>query len=142
MKKLPLCALSAGALFAILGTLTILYLSHRPEPFGLLFPLLWDMVMVGIGLGIIFRCEVARKAAFAWGIFCMIAMIAVGIVTVLWIIPQHPEALGTRRIVFMVVSIGFGVIFAIWQLLVLRSPTALSWNPTPPPPPRMSNMMR
>ena len=142
MKKLPFCTLSAGALFVILGTLTVFYLAPRPEPFGLLFPLLWDLVMVGIGLGIIFRCEVARKAGMIWSIFCVLASLAVGVVVFLWVMPQHPESLGTRRIVFMFVTVIFGVLFGAWQLLVLRSPTALTWNHTPPPPPRMSTMSR
>lgn len=143
MKKMPFCTLSAGALFAILGTLALFYLSPRPEPFGLLFPLLWDLVMVGIGLGIIFRCEVARKAGVIWGIFCIVVSLAVGVVTFLWVIPQHPESLGTRRIVFMFLAVGFGLLFGAWQLLVLRSPTALSWTKrTPPPPPRVSTARR
>lgn len=144
MKKLPFCALSAGALFAILGTLTLFYLAPRPEPFGLLFPLLWDLVMVGIGLGVIFRCEVARKAGVVWGIFCILVSLAVGVVAYLWILPQHPESLGTRRIVFMCLTVAFGVLFGAWQLLVLRHPTALPWSShrTPPPPPRMSTMSR
>jgi hypothetical protein len=143
MKKLPFCTLSAGALFVILGTLTVLYLAPRPEPFGLLFPLLWDIVMVGIGLGIVFRCEVARKAGFVWSIFCIIASLAVGVVALLWVMPQHPESLGTRRIVFMFLAVAFGVLFGIWQLMVLRNPNALPWGQhTPPPPPRMSTASR
>jgi hypothetical protein len=141
MKKLPFCTLSAGALFVVLGTITLFSLAPRPEPFGLLFPLLWDLVMVGIGLGIIFRCEVARKAGVIWSIFCIIASLAVGVVAILWVLPQHAESLGTQRVVFMVVTIVFGLLFGAWQLRVLRSPTALSWtNPPPPPPPRMSPM--
>jgi hypothetical protein len=143
MKKLPFCTLSAGALFAVLGTLTLFYLAPRPEPFGLLFPLAWDLVMVGIGLGIIFRCEVARKAGMVWSIFCILMSLAVGVVAFLWILPQHPESLGTRRIVFMSVAVTFGVLFSVWQIFVLKSPTALSWvKHTPPPPPRMSSMSR
>ncbi|MEO6567902.1 MAG: hypothetical protein ABIO94_03995 [Opitutaceae bacterium] len=144
MKKLPFCALSAGALFVILGTLTVFFLAPRPEPFGLLFPLLWDLVMVGISLGIIFRCEVARKAGFVWSIFCIIASLGVGVVAYLWVIPQHPESLGTRRLVFMFMAVAFGVLFGVWQLIVLRHPTALPWatHPTPPPPPRVSTMSR
>lgn len=142
MKKLPLCTLSAGGLFAILGTLTLLYLAPRPEPFGLLFPLLWDVVMVGIGLGIVFRCEVARKAGMVWSIFCIIASIAVGVVSVLWILPQHPESLGTQRIVFMFLAIAFGILFGVWQLMVLRNPSALPWTThTPAPPPRRVDVM-
>lgn len=143
MKKLPFCTLSAGALFVILGTVALFYLAPRPEPFGLLFPLLWDMAMVGIGLGVIFRCEVARKAGVIWSVFCIVATLAVGVATALWLLPQHPEALGTRRIVFVTLTIGFGVLFAVWQLLVLRNPAALDWTNSrhsPPPPPRVSGM--
>lgn len=128
MKKFPLCALSAAALFVVFGIATLLYLAPRPEPFGLLFPLLWDMAMVSISLGIIFRCEVARKAGFIWSIFCLVATVAVGVVMALWILPQHPEALGSRRIVFVVLSVAFGLLFGIWQLMVLRHPTALPWD--------------
>jgi hypothetical protein len=144
MKKLPFCALSGGALFAILGTLTLYFLARRPEPFGMLFPLFWDLVMVGIGLGVIFRCEVARKAGLAWSIFCIIASVAVGVVAFLWILPQHPESLGTPRVFFMGVTVAFGILFGIWQLVVARSPTALPWSThhTPPPPPRVSTMSR
>jgi hypothetical protein len=128
MKKLPFCALSAGALFVILGTSALLYFAPRPEPFPMLFPLLWDLAMVSIGLGVIFRCEVARKAGFVWSVFCIIASLVVGVATFLWIRLQHPEALGQERIMFMVVTVGFGVVFGIWQLLVLRHPTALPWT--------------
>jgi tryptophan-rich sensory protein len=140
MKKLPFCALSAGALFVVVGTLVFLSLAPHPEPFGLLFPLVWDVVMVAIGLGVIFRCEVARKAGFVWGTFCMIATLAIGVAAFLWLLPQHPESLGTRRIVFMILTVAFGVIFSTWQLIVLRSPTALPWGNHVPPPPRMSPM--
>lgn len=144
MKKLPFCTLSAGALFVILGTLALFTIAPRPRPFGLLFPLLWDIVMVGIGLGIIFRCEVARKAGLIWSIFCIVASIAVGVVAVLWILPQYPHSIGLRRLTFMSLAVAFGVLFGIWQLLVLRSSTALTWNSAshPPPPPRTSSAHR
>ena|SRR5690242_9615264 len=131
MKKLPFCALSAGALFVILGTLALLYLTPRPEPFPILFPLLWDLAMVGIGLGVIFRCEVARKQGVLWGVFCIIASLVVGAAAVVWIRLQHQESLGVERMIFMAVTIGFGVIFGIWQLIILRSPTALTWAQHP-----------
>ena len=133
MKKLPFCALSAGAIFLVFGVSTIAYLAPHPEPFGLLFPLLWDMAMVGIGLCVIFRCAVARKAGFIWSVFCLLASLAVATAMVLWIIPQYPNSVGIRRIVFMTLTVGFGLVFSIWQLFVLRSPTALTWTtPTPP----------
>jgi len=128
MKKLPFCALSAGALFVIFGVCTIVYLAPHPEPFGLLFPLLWDMAMVSIGLGVIFRCAVARKAGFIWSIFCLIASLAVAAAAFLWILPQYPESVGLRRLTFMTLTVGFGVLFGIWQLFILRSPTALAWS--------------
>ena len=138
MKKLPFCALSAGAFFVVFGVSTVAYLAPRPEPFGLLFPLLWDIAMVGIGLCVIFPCNVARKAGVVWGVFCLLASIAVAIAAFLWIAPQYPQSVGIRRVTFMSLTVGFGLIFAIWQLLVLRSPTALSWDTNPPtstPPP-------
>ncbi len=132
MKKLPLCTLSAGAIFLIFGVSTIAYLAPKPEPFGLLFPLLWDMAMVSIGLCVIFRCAVARKAGFVWSVFCLLASLAVGAAVVVWTMPQYPHSIGIRRIVFMGLTVGFGVVFSIWQLFVLRSPTALTWTtPTP-----------
>ena len=78
MKKLPLCTLSAGALFVTIGTIALVRLTPRPDPFGLLFPLVWDLAMVGIGLGIVFRSDCARKAGIAWSIFCIIATLGVG----------------------------------------------------------------
>jgi hypothetical protein len=128
MKKLPFCALTSGALFVILGIGALLLFTPRPEPFGMLFPLLWDMAMIGIGLGIVFRCEVARKAGMVWGVFCILASFAVGVAAIWWILAQRREALGTERIGFMFVTVLFGLLFAGWQFTVLRSPTALAWT--------------
>src|SRR6267154_2526661 len=133
MKKLPLCTLSAGALFVILGTFVLLYFTPRPEPFAMLFPLLWDLAMVAIGFGIISRFEVARKAGVAWGIFCILASLVVGAAAFFWMRLQLPESIGVHSIVFMGVTVGFGVVFGIWQLLVLRHPTALTWKTHSPP---------
>ena len=128
MKKLPLCTLSAGALFVLLGTFALLRLTPRPDPFGLLFPLLWDIAMVGIGLGIVFRCDCARKAGIAWSIFCILATLGVGGATIFWTLGQSDNALGRDRLVFLGVTIAFGVLFGLWQLLVLRSPAAQEWT--------------
>src|ERR1041385_5631725 len=98
MKKLPLCTLSAGAIFVVFGISTVAYLAPKPEPFGLLFPLLWDMAMVSIGLAVIFRCAIARKAGFVWGAFCLLASLAVAVAAFLWIEPQYPQSVGMRRI--------------------------------------------
>lgn len=128
MKKLPLCTLAAGALFVVVGTIALLRLTPRPDAFGLLFPLLWDLAMVGIGLGIVFRCECARKAGIAWSIFCIIATLCVGGATVFWTIRQSDASLGRDRLVFLGVTIAFGVLFGLWQLLVLRSAAAQEWT--------------
>ena len=132
MKKLPLCTLSAGALFVVVGTIALTRLTPRPDPFGLLFPLLWDMAMVGIGLGIVFRCECARKAGIAWSIFCILATIGVGGATIFWTLGQSDNALGRDRLVFLGVTIAFGVLFGLWQFSVLRSPAAQAWTAPAP----------
>lgn len=128
MKKLPLCTLCAGALFVVLGTIALLRLTPKPDPFGLLFPLLWDLAMVGIGLGIVFRCDCARKAGIAWSIFCILATLGVGGATLFWTLGQADASLGRDRLVFLSVTIAFGVLFGLWQLLVLRSPAAREWT--------------
>ena len=134
MKKLPLCTLCAGALFVVIGTIALLRLTPRPDPFGLLFPLVWDMAMVGIGLGIVFRCECARKAGIAWSIFCIIATLCVGGATLFWTFGQSDNSLGRDRLVFLAVTIAFGVLFGLWQFFVLRSPAAKEWTaPTAEP---------
>lgn len=129
MKKLPFCALSAGALFAIFGFLTLFLLTPGPQPFRLLFPLFWDVAMVGISLGIVFRSECARKAGLVWGVFCIAATLAVGGATYLWAVRQSENALGRDRLVFLAVTVGFGVLFGLWQLVVLRNPaSAEAWR--------------
>lgn len=127
MKKLPICALSAGALFVVTGTVVLLFFIPRPAPFGLLFPLLWDVAMVAIGLGVVFRCSVARRAGVAWSIFCILASLAVGAATLWWMKPQESWALGRDRVTFMCLAAGFGVLFGLWQLLVLRTPEGQAW---------------
>jgi hypothetical protein len=128
LKKLPLCTLCAGALFVVVGTIALFRLTPRPEPFGLLFPLLWDLAMVGIGLGIVFRCECARKAGIAWSIFCIIATLVVGGATLAWTLTHPESSLGRDRLVFLAVTIAFGVLFGLWQLLVLRSTATKDWT--------------
>jgi hypothetical protein len=136
MKKIPLCTLTAGALFVVIGTIALLRLTPRPDPFGLLFPLVWDIAMVGIGLGIVFRCDCARKAGIIWSIFCIVATLCVGGATLFWTLNQSENSLGRDRLVFLAVTIAFGVLFGLWQLLVLRSPAAREWTePTRVPDP-------
>ncbi len=131
MKKLPFCALSAGALFVVLGIGAIFLLTPGTQPFSLLFPLVWDLAMVGISLGIVFRSACARKAGLAWSVFCIVATLAVGVATYFWAMKQHDNALGRDRLVFLGVTIGFGVLFGLWQLLVLRSPNSVeAWFAT------------
>lgn len=128
MKKLPLCTLSAGALFVIFGIRAVFALGDRTEPLGLLVPLVWDIIMVGIGLGLIFRCEVARRAGIVWSYFCIAASLVIGAGMLLWILRPGVEHPGTQRVVFMVLSYSFGVVFGFWQLHVLRSPAGLDWT--------------
>ena len=124
----PMKYLSAGALFVIIGTIALVRLTPRPDPFGLLFPLVWDLAMVGIGLGIVFRSDCARKAGIAWSIFCIIATLGVGGATIFWTLDQNHNSLGRDRLAFLAVTISFGVLFGLWQLLVLRSPAAKEWT--------------
>jgi hypothetical protein len=128
MKKLPICTLVAGALFVLIGTIALVQLTPGPEPFSLLFPLAWDLAMVGIGLGIVFRCECARKAGVAWSIFCILATLAVGGATFFWTARQSDAALGRDRLIFLGVTIAFGVLFGLWQWMVLRSQAAQEWT--------------
>jgi hypothetical protein len=134
MKKLPLCTLSAGALFVIFGVRTVFGLGPRIEPFGLLVALMWDIIMVGIGLGLILRCEIARRAGIVWSYFCIAASIVIGAGMLLWLLRPDAAPPGTQRVVFMVLSSVFGVIFGFWQLHVLRSPTTLDWTKSRTPP--------
>ena len=58
-------------------------LKAQIEPFGLLFPLLWDITMVGIGVSIILRAECSRKTGMAWCVFSLIASASVGVAAIL-----------------------------------------------------------
>ncbi len=128
MKKLPLCTLMSGAMFAIGGTCALLRLAPRPEPFPLFFPLMWDLIMVGIGVGIILRCDCARRAGVVWGIFCILASLGVGAAAFDWLLPQQAEPMGMQRLIFMFVSVAFGLVFGIWQLFALNSPSVRAWT--------------
>jgi len=128
MKKLPLCTLISGAVFAIAGTIALLKLAPRPEPFPLFFPLMWDAIMVGIGVGIILRCDCARKAGVIWGIFCILASLGIGAAAFDWLLPQQAEPMGPQRMFFMVVSVLFGLAFGVWQLFALNSPAVREWT--------------
>lgn len=127
MKKLPLCVLFGSAVFAIAGTVTLVQLAPQPEPFPLFFPLIWDLVMVGTAVSIVLRCDCARCAGIVWGVFCILASLAIGAAALLWLLPQQAEPLGTHRLVFMLVTVGFGLVFGIWQLFALNSPSVRSW---------------
>lgn len=128
MKKLPLCTLFSGAVFAIAGTIALLKLAPRPDPFPLFFPLMWDLIMVGIGAGIVLRCDCARKAGVAWGIFCILASLGVGAAAFDWLLPQQAEPMAPQRMFFMIVSVGFGVAFGVWQMFALNSSTVRAWT--------------
>ena len=128
MKKLPFCTLLGGALFAVAGTVLLIQIVPEPEPFPLFLPLMWDLIMVAIGAGIILKCNYARRAGMAWGIFCIVASLAIGAAAFGWLLPQPPEALTTERHVFMFVTVTFGVIYGIWQFMTLRSPAMQAWT--------------
>lgn len=128
MKKLPYCPLVAGVLFVVFGTHTLLQFTRLTEPFGLLFPLLWDLIMVAIGLGVILRCHVARKAGVAWGIFCLLSSVVIGLATVNWVLQPRGVPLGHDRVFFMFLAVAFGLLFGIWQWKVLQSPAARDWR--------------
>jgi len=132
MKKLPLCTLISGAVFAIAGTSALLKLAPRPDPFPLFFPLMWDLIMVGIGAGIILRCDCARRAGVVWGIFCIVASLAIGAAAFDWLLPQQAEPMGTQRLIFMFVSVAFGLVFGIWQLFAFNSPSKRAWTESEP----------
>lgn len=128
MKKLPLCTLICGAIFAISGTVALIQNAPRPEPFPLFFPLMWDLIMVGIGVGIILRCDCARRAGMIWGAFCIVASLAIGAAAFGWLLPQQAEPLGMHRLIFMLVTVGFGLVFGVWQLFALNSPSVRAWT--------------
>jgi len=122
MKKLPLCALLGAALFVVSGTVILVQLAPTPDPFPLFLPLVWNVIMVGIGSSIILRCDCARCAGIIWGIFCLLASLALGAAAFYWLLPQQTEPLGTARLVFMLLTVGFGIVFGIWQLIAFHSP--------------------
>jgi hypothetical protein len=128
MKKLPLCALFCGAGFAIAGTILLAQLTPRPSPLALFLPLLWDLIMVAIGVGVILRCDCSRRSGIVWGIFCILASLAIGAAAFDWLIPQQSEPLGSQRLLFMIVTVGFGLVFAIWQMFALNSPAVRAWT--------------
>ncbi|MCX6941032.1 MAG: hypothetical protein NTX09_09885 [Verrucomicrobia bacterium] len=72
------------------------------------------------------------------GGICIIATLGVGGATIFWTVDQNNNSLGRDRLAFLAVTISFGVLFGLWQLLVLRSPAAKAWTeptrtPTPAP---------
>ena len=128
MKKLPLCTLISGAVFAVSGTVALVQTAPRPEPFPLFFPLMWDLIMVGIGVGVILRSDCARRAGMIWGAFCIVASLAIGAAAFGWLLPQQAEPLATHRLIFMLVTVLFGLSFGIWQLFALNSPSVRAWT--------------
>ena len=130
MKMLPYVALLVGAFFVTFGIRELFALKDQVEPFGLLFPILWDMIMVLIGLGIVFRCNCTRKAGVAWCVFCIVASLMVGIAAALWISHPRFEPLSPDRLFFVILACVFGVLFGIWQWKVLRSTSAQEWTDT------------
>jgi hypothetical protein len=128
MKKLPFCALISGALFAIFGTILLAQLAPRPDPFPLFLPLAWDMIMVAISVGIVLRCDCARRAGLIWGVFSLLASLALGASALGWLMPQESEPLSGQRLIFMSVTVAFGVVFGIWQLFALNSPAVRAWT--------------
>lgn len=128
MKKLPLCALFCGAGFAIAGTILLAELNPRPSPLALFLPLLWDLIMVAIGVGVILRCDCSRRSGVVWGVFCILASLAIGAAAFDWLLPQQSEPLGSQRLLFMIVTVGFGLVFAIWQMFALHSPAVRAWT--------------
>lgn len=129
MKKLPLCTLIGSAVFAIFGTIALLkFAPAGPEPFRLFFPLVWDVIMVGIGAGIILRCDCARRAGMIWGVFCILASLAIGAAAFGWLLPQQTEPLGPQRLFFMALTVVFGLGFGVWQLIAFNSPSVRAWT--------------
>jgi hypothetical protein len=63
-----------------------------------------------------------------WGAFCIIASLAIGAAAFGWLLPQQSEPLGMHRLVFMLVTVGFGLIFGVWQLFALNSPSVRAWT--------------
>lgn len=127
MKKLPLCALVGGAGFVIAGTTLLAQLDPKPNATALFLPLLWDAVMVVIGAAIILRCDCARRSGLVWNVFCFLATLAIGVAAFDWLLPQRSEPLGTTRIVFMLLTVGFGLVYSIWQAVAFYSPSVRAW---------------
>lgn len=130
MKKLPLLVLLGSAAFAIAGTVILVQLTPSPDPFPLFLPLLWNVVMVAVSSSVVLRCDCARCAGITWGIFCILASLALGAAAFYWLLPQQTEPLGGARLVFMLVTVAFGVVFGIWQLIAVNSPAVRSGNPS------------
>lgn len=128
MKKLPLCALISSAGFAVAIAILLLELAPRPSPFVLFLPLLWDAVMVGVSAAITLRCGCARRIGFTWAAFCVLATLGIGAAAFDWLLPQTSEPLSSARVVFMVVTVGFGVVFSVWQFFALNSRAVRDWT--------------
>jgi len=45
-----------------------------------------------------------------------------------WLLPQQAEPMGMQRLIFMFVSVAFGLVFGIWQLFALNSPSVRAWT--------------
>jgi hypothetical protein len=127
MKKLPFCMLLSSGAFAVAGTVLLTQIAPQPDPFPLFFPLLWDLVMVGAAVGIVLRCDCARCAGMIWGVFCILASIAIGAAAFFWLLPQQGDPMGTERLVFMLVTVAFGLLFGVWQLFAVNSPAVRNW---------------
>ncbi len=123
MKKLPIFTLLVGVVFVTFGIRELIRLKAQIEPFGLLFPLLWDMTMVGIGVGIILKADCSRKTGMAWCIFSLVASVLVGIAAIFWLLHPRYVPLDFDRMFFVLLAVVFGLVFGIWQLLVLRGPS-------------------
>ena len=128
MKKLPLCALLGGALFAIIGTVLLLEFARRREPLLLSIPLVWDLVMVTIGAGVVLRCDCARRAGLLWGIFCIVASLLLGGTVFEWVLPKQADSTDPHRLVFLALSVGFGLVYGVWQLIAFNSPAVRAWT--------------
>lgn len=128
MKKLPFCTLLGGAAFAIAGTVVLLEFAYRREPLLLSIPLVWDIIMVAIGAGVVLRCDCARRAGLIWGVFCIFASLVVGGAAFEWVLPPQAASTNGHRFTFLVVSVIFGVVYGIWQLIAFYSPAVRAWT--------------
>jgi hypothetical protein len=84
--------------------------------------------MVAIGLSVMLRCDCARRAGLVWGIFCILATLFVGGTSFEWVLPQQAASTGTHRLIFVILSVGFGVVYGIWQLIAFYSPAVRAWT--------------